>query len=97
MLKKNSSLEGKTCPHCKSKDTEITTEDDFTETWECFNFKCRREFDFHKKCSYLGESLTFRQEVNSVDEAHALISFYNHKGKLSCALHRYNKHQVFSN
>lgn len=37
-------MEGKKCPHCKSKDTELVISCGHKESWECFN--CKKTFFF---------------------------------------------------
>jgi len=36
------SMEGKECPRCESKDTELTITINYYELWECFN--CQKTF-----------------------------------------------------
>ena len=35
-------MEGKECPHCRSKNTEIAISTGYTELWDCF--RCKKTF-----------------------------------------------------
>lgn len=49
-----------------------------------------------KNIRYWGKTLYFRQEVDSVDEADALLKWYRKEGNTAAATHKNGKHQIYS-
>ena len=45
---------------------------------------------------YLGKLVVFRQQVDSEDEAQALLDYNRSQGRVSCCTHYNGKHQVYS-
>ena len=51
---------------------------------------------YNESIWYLGEEVVFRKEVEDMDEAQSLLDFYRGRGKIACATHKRNKHQIYS-
>ena len=44
----------------------------------------------------LGKEVKFRVETDDMDDAQALLDLYRNRGKVACALHKRDKHQIYS-
>jgi hypothetical protein len=45
---------------------------------------------------YFGYTLTFNREVDTIDEAQALIDYYRNMGGEAACLHENGKHQLYT-